>query len=99
MTTAMKRIFICGFALAGSLSFATISTIADVSKSGKKAAQVLAKKISGLHYQIRLVKSVEPSLDQASANIMHTWLFEPARDSAGNPVPVRVGVEVGFHRY
>jgi TonB family protein len=53
----------------------------------------------GTPHQIRLVKSVEPGLDQASANIMRTWLFEPARDSAGNPVPVRVGVEVGFHRY
>ncbi len=53
----------------------------------------------GTPHQIRLVKSIEPSLDQASANIMRTWLFEPARDSAANPVPVRVEVEVSFRRY
>lgn len=53
----------------------------------------------GTAHQIRLVQSVEPSLDQASIDIMHTWVFEPARNYVGNPVPVRVVVEVAYHRF
>lgn len=53
----------------------------------------------GTPHSIRLVQSVEPSLDQTSIDIMRTWLFEPARNSVGNPVPVRMVVEVAFHRY
>ena len=46
---------------------------------------------------IRVVSSLDPTLDQAALDAMQKWKANPAKDSAGNPVPVRLLVEVNFH--
>jgi TonB family protein len=55
--------------------------------------------IQGTVEQIRVVQSLEPSLDQASVDIMRTWKINPAKDAAGNPVPIRAPIETTFRLY
>ena len=46
-----------------------------------------------------LVRSLEPSLEQAAIEAMRKWSLNPAKDTAGNPVPVRLVIEVSFSLY
>jgi TonB family protein len=55
--------------------------------------------IQGRVEQVRVVQSLEPSLDQASIDIMRVWKINPVKDAAGNPVPVRVPIETTFKLY
>lgn len=49
--------------------------------------------------RVRLVQSLEPSLDQASIDIIRTWKISPAKDAAGKPVPIRAPIETTFRLY
>lgn len=49
--------------------------------------------------QIRVRKSVAPSLDKAAADAVRAWKLEPATDADGRVVPVHQTFEVTFHLY
>ncbi len=52
----------------------------------------------GLVHDVKVQRSLEPSLDQKAVDAVRTWRFEPAtRD--GRPVPVQVTIEVNFRLY
>jgi TonB family protein len=46
--------------------------------------------------QTRITKSLDSSLDKVSLEGLKNWRFEPARDPDGNPVPIRILLEVSF---
>jgi len=46
--------------------------------------------------QTRITKSLDSSLDKASLEGLKNWRFEPAKDPDGNPVPMRIQLEVSF---
>ena len=50
----------------------------------------------GQLHQARVVRSIEPRLDQTAMEVVSNWKVEPARDAAGNSVPVRQKVAVDF---
>jgi TonB family protein len=52
--------------------------------------------VQGKVEQVRVVQSLEPSLDQASVDIVRKWKVSPAKDGSGNPVPVRAPIETTF---
>ncbi len=52
--------------------------------------------IQGKVEQVRVVQSLEPSLDQVSIDIIRTWKISSAKDAAGNPVPIRAPIETTF---
>jgi len=45
---------------------------------------------------LKLKKSLEPSLDESAMETVSTWRFEPARDADGVPVSVHFPIEVSF---
>jgi TonB family protein len=47
--------------------------------------------------QTRLVRGLEPALDQAAMEAIRNWKAEPAKDTAGNRVPVRQLVTTSFN--
>lgn len=51
---------------------------------------------NGTVENIRLLKSLEPSLDRAAANMMQTWRADPAKDADGHPIAVLMPVEMSF---
>lgn len=55
--------------------------------------------IQGKVEQVRVVQSLEPSLDQASIEIVRSWKMSPAKDAAGNLVPIRAPIETTFKLY
>lgn len=55
--------------------------------------------IEGKVEQVRVAQSLEPSLDKASIDIIRTWKISPAKDAAGNPVPIRAPIETTFRLY
>jgi len=48
---------------------------------------------------VTVTKSLGYGLDESAANTVKKWEFKPAVDRDGNPVPVKVVVEVSFHLY
>lgn len=48
---------------------------------------------------VRLVRSLDPDLDEAALRIVRTWKLQPAKDSSGELVALRVPVEVTFHLF
>lgn len=48
---------------------------------------------------VLIVRSLDSELDEAALRIVRTWKLEPAKDSSGTLVPVRVPVEVTFQLY
>jgi TonB family protein len=48
---------------------------------------------------VRLVRGLDPDLDEAASRIIRTWKLQPAKDSTGTLVALRVPVEVTFHLY
>ncbi len=48
---------------------------------------------------VRLVRSLDPDLDEAALRIVRTWKLQPGKDSSGTLVALRVLVEVAFHLY
>jgi TonB family protein len=48
---------------------------------------------------VRVVRSLDPTLDQAAIEVIRKWSANPAKDASGNPVPVRVHVEVSFQPF
>ena len=45
---------------------------------------------------ILLLRRLGKGLDEAAIDAVRTWVFKPATDPDGNPVAVRVPVEVNF---
>jgi TonB family protein len=48
--------------------------------------------------QMRVAESLDPVFDKAAFECVRSWVFEPAQDADGNPVPVRLPVQVTFKR-
>ncbi len=65
-----------------------------------KGTVVLAAAVNaaGIVEQVRVVHSLEPSLDASAADAVKRWRFTPAT-KAGKPVPVQFEVTVGFNMY
>jgi TonB family protein len=53
-------------------------------------------KVNGQLDQARVARSFEPSLDQTAMEVISNWKVEPAKDAAGNSVPVRRKIAVDF---
>jgi TonB family protein len=49
--------------------------------------------------KVRIIKSVDPALDEAAVDTVRNWKFKPATDPDGKAVPVRQMIEVTFHLY
>ncbi|SRR6266567_1223324 len=47
----------------------------------------------------RIVRSLDPDLDEAALRIVKTWKLQPTKDSNGSLVALRVPIEVTFHLY
>jgi len=47
---------------------------------------------------VRVVRGLEPSLDQSAVDTIQTWRFEPGMKD-GKPVPVQVNIETSFRLY
>ncbi len=54
---------------------------------------------NGNPQNVRIVKSLEPSLDQKAIEAVKGYRFKPAMRDGTVPVPVMVTVEVSFHLY
>ena len=82
-------------------SFASPLRSADKDKELKRSVEGLSAVITikGKVEQVRLVQSLEPSLDQASIDRIRTWKISPAKDAAGNPVAIRAPIETTFRLY
>lgn len=48
---------------------------------------------------VSVTKSLVDGLDESAVNTVKKWKFKPAIDRDGNPVPVKVVVQVSFHLY
>jgi TonB family protein len=55
--------------------------------------------VDGSLADLRIVQSLEPSLDEAAYKEAKRWKLNPARDAQGNVVTVRVGIETTFRFY
>lgn len=54
--------------------------------------------LEGNAAQMRVAESLDPVFDKAALECVRAWVFEPAQDADGNPVPVRLPVQVTFNR-
>ncbi len=50
----------------------------------------------GVPTEVRVVKSLEKEIDQSAVEAVKKWHFDPARKD-GQPVAVKVTVEIRFH--
>jgi TonB family protein len=48
---------------------------------------------------LRLIKSFDPRFNAISVETVKTWRCKPARDSDGNPVPIRVPFQLTFNSW
>ncbi len=46
---------------------------------------------------VTLIKGLGERLDKEAIEAVKSWKFKPAKDAAGEPVTVRVQIEVTFH--
>jgi TonB family protein len=46
--------------------------------------------------EVRILRSLEKSVDQSAVDAVKQWRFEPAR-KGGAPVAVRLSIEIRFH--
>lgn len=53
---------------------------------------------SGAVGEVRVVRSLEPGLDQKALEAARKWVFRPARKD-GKPVPLRIQIELDFRLY
>jgi TonB family protein len=51
---------------------------------------------TGLPRDVRVVKSLEPSMDRSAIDAVNGWRFQPALEDGIKPVPVVVTVSVGY---
>jgi TonB family protein len=54
--------------------------------------------LEGNAAQMRVAESLDPVFDKAALECVRSWVFQPAQDADGNPVPVRLPVQVTFKR-
>jgi TonB family protein len=55
--------------------------------------------VNGIPHHVRLVKSLEPSLDQSAIDAVRGYLFKPAMKDGATPVPVMITIEVDYRLY
>jgi TonB family protein len=55
--------------------------------------------VHGMPQDVRVMKSLEPSLDQSAIEAVKKYRFKPAMKDGKTPVPVAVNVEVNFRLY
>jgi TonB family protein len=48
--------------------------------------------------RMRIADSLDPVFDKAALESVRSWVFEPAQDADGTPVPVRLPVQITFKR-
>jgi TonB family protein len=48
---------------------------------------------------LRLIKSFDSRFNASTVETVKTWRCKPAKDSDGNPVPIRVSFQITFHIY
>jgi len=48
---------------------------------------------------INVTKGLGDGLDESAVKTVRKWEFKPATDRDGNPVPVKVNVQVSFRLY
>jgi TonB family protein len=65
------------------------------SREGNVTLSVLVT-LEGKADQMSVVETLNPVFDRAALERVRTWRFEPAKDADGNPVPVRLPVQVTF---
>lgn len=65
---------------------------------GKVTLSVLVKS-DGTVSDIRMVKKAIAELDRVAIDTVQTWRLNPAQNPDGQPVPVRVPIEVAFRHY
>jgi TonB family protein len=53
--------------------------------------------LEGIAAKIVLIKGLGEGLDEKAIEAVKSWKFKPAKDATGEPVPVRVQVQVTFH--
>jgi TonB family protein len=66
----------------------------DRGVEGRVVLKVIVRK-DGSIGPVRIHRSLDPDLDEAAAEAVRTWVFEPAR-ADGEPVNVLIDVEVDF---
>jgi TonB family protein len=66
----------------------------DRGVEGRVVLKVIVRK-DGSIGPVRVHQSLDPELDEAAAEAVRTWVFEPAR-AGGEPVNVLIDVEVDF---
>ncbi len=74
----------------------------DAARKARISGSVLVSAIfteQGKLRDVRVVRSLDPTLDQATIDAMQKWSANPAKDASGNSVAVRVLVETTFHLY
>ena len=54
--------------------------------------------LEGNPQQMSVVQSLDPVFDRAALECVRSWRFAPAKDADGNPVPVRLPVQITFKR-
>jgi TonB family protein len=52
--------------------------------------------VHGKIHDVRVVRSLDATLDQKAIEAVQKWRFSPAR-MKGLPVPAQIGVEINFH--
>jgi TonB family protein len=63
------------------------------------AGSVLVGLVVGSHgdpKDVRILRSLEKSVDQSAVEAVKQWRFEPAK-KGGDPVAVRLSIEIRFH--
>jgi TonB family protein len=74
----------------------------DAARKARISGTVLVSAIfteQGKLRDVRVVRSLDPTLDQATIDTMQKWSANSAKDVSGNSVAVRVPVETTFHLY
>jgi TonB family protein len=49
--------------------------------------------------RVRIVKSLDPELDALALWVIKVWKLKPSQDPGGNPIPVRVPIEINFRLF
>jgi TonB family protein len=74
----------------------------DAARKARISGSVLVSAIfteQGKLREVRVVRSLDPALDQATIDSMQKWSANPAKDASGNSVAVRVLVETAFRLF
>jgi TonB family protein len=70
----------------------------EVRKRRLQGTSVLSALVlpDGTTDKVRIVRSLDSELDALALGAIKTWKLKPAEDPSGNPIPVRVPIEINF---